>query len=326
MTLKDYIIKRIILVIPTIIALSLITFTIMHLAPGGPLDYYLAENPLLGRDPLRLATLEERMGLNKPIYEQYIIWVKNIASGNLGWSFHSGEDVTKLILDKLNNTAILMALSLIISLIIAIPVGVTSAVKQYSRLDNFMMVFSLFGTSMPGFWFALVLIFTFVLGLGWFHTSGTQTLGVIQPTWFHMILDRASYLALPVATLSLSRLAEMTRLTRSSMLDVLKQDYIITARAKGVRELVVIYKHALRNALLPVVTVIGLNVGFLFAGSATVETIFAWPGLGKFMVDNIYKRDYPTIMGSTMLIAMTVIIANLVTDIVYAYLDPRIRY
>jgi len=326
MTLKDYIIKRIILVIPTIIALSLITFTIMHLAPGGPLDYYLAENPLLGRDPLRLATLEERMGLNKPIYEQYIIWVKNIASGNLGWSFHSGEDVTKLILDKLNNTAILMALSLIISLIIAIPVGVTSAVKQYSRLDNFMMVFSLFGTSMPGFWFALVLIFTFVLGLGWFHTSGTQTLGVIQPTWFHMILDRASYLALPVATLSLSRLAEMTRLTRSSMLDVLKQDYIITARAKGVRELVVIYKHALRNALLPVVTVIGLNIGFLFAGSATVETIFAWPGLGKFMVDNIYKRDYPTIMGSTMLIAMTVIIANLVTDIVYAYLDPRIRY
>jgi len=326
MTLKDYIIKRIILVIPTIIALSLITFTIMHLAPGGPLDYYLAENPLLGRDPLRLATLEERMGLNKPIYEQYIIWVKNIASGNLGWSFHSGEDVTKLILDKLNNTAILMALSLIISLIIAIPVGVTSAVKQYSRLDNFMMVFSLFGTSMPGFWFALVLIFTFVLGLGWFHTSGTQTLGVIQPTWFHMILDRASYLTLPVATLSLSRLAEMTRLTRSSMLDVLKQDYIITARAKGVRELVVIYKHALRNALLPVVTVIGLNIGFLFAGSATVETIFAWPGLGKFMVDNIYKRDYPTIMGSTMLIAMTVIIANLVTDIVYAYLDPRIRY
>ena len=326
MTLRDYIIKRIILVIPTIIALSLITFAIMHLAPGGPLDYYLAENPLLGRDPVRIATLEERMGLNKPIYEQYFIWFKNFISGNLGWSFHSGEDVTQLILGKLNKTATLMVLSVIISLIIAIPLGVTSAVKQYSHLDNLMMVFSLFGTSMPGFWFALMLIFSFALGVGWFPTSGTHTLGVEHATWFHLILDRASYMVLPVTTLSLARLAEMTRLTRSSMLDVLKQDYITTARAKGVRELVVIYKHALRNALLPVVTVIGLNIGFLFAGSATIETIFAWPGLGKFMVDNIYKRDYPAIMGSTMLIAVTVIVANLVTDIVYAYLDPRIRY
>jgi peptide/nickel transport system permease protein len=326
MTLKDYIIQRVLLVIPTIIALSLITFSIMHLAPGGPLDYYLAENPLLGTDPLRVAILEERMGLNKPIYEQYFIWFKNFITGNLGWSFHSGEDVTELILGKLNHTVTLMFFSLLFSLIIAIPLGVTSAVKQYSFLDNIMMVFSLFGTSMPSFWFALMLIFTFVLGFGWFHTSGTQTLGVVHPSWFHSMLDKASHMILPITTLSLARLAELSRLTRSSMLDVLKQDYITTARAKGVRELVVIYRHSLRNALLPVITVVGLNIGFLFAGSATIETIFAWPGLGKFMVDNIYKRDYPAIMGSTMLIALTVITANLVTDIVYAYLDPRIRY
>jgi peptide/nickel transport system permease protein len=326
MGLRDYIIKRIIIVIPTIVALSLITFTIMHLAPGGPLDYYLAENPLLGRDPLRVETLKERMGLNKPIWEQYLIWVRNILSGNLGWSFHSGEDVTKMILGKLNKTATLMLTSLVISLLIAIPLGVTSAVRQYSKIDNLMMFFSLFGTSMPGFWFALMLIFTFALGFGWVPTSGTHTLGMSYPTVFHELLDRSRYLILPVVTLSLGRLAQLSRLTRSSMLDVLKQDYITTARAKGLSETIVIYKHALRNALLPVITVVGLNIGFLFAGSATVETIFAWPGLGKFMVDNIYKRDYPAIMGSTMLIAVTVITANLITDIVYAYLDPRIRY
>ena len=326
MGLRDYIIKRIIVVIPTIVALSLITFTIMHLAPGGPLDYYLAENPLMGRDPLRVETLKERMGLNKPIWEQYLIWVRNILSGNLGWSFHSGEDVTRMILGKLNKTATLMVISLIFSLLIAIPLGVTSAVKQYSKIDNLMMFFSLFGTSMPGFWFALMLIFTFAVGLGWVPTSGTHTLGMSYPTVLHELLDRGRYLILPVVTLSLGRLAQLSRLTRSSMLDVLKQDYITTARAKGLSETIVIYKHALRNALLPVITVVGLNIGFLFAGSATVETIFAWPGLGKFMVDNIYKRDYPAIMGSTMLIAVTVITANLITDIVYAYLDPRIRY
>lgn len=326
MGLRDYIIKRIIVVIPTIVALSLITFTIMHLAPGGPLDYYLAENPLMGRDPLRVEILKERMGLNKPIWEQYLIWVRNILSGNLGWSFHSGEDVTRMILGKLNKTATLMVISLTISLLIAIPLGVTSAVKQYSKIDNLMMFFSLFGTSMPGFWFALMLIFTFAVGLGWVPTSGTHTLGMSYPTVLHEMLDRGRYLILPVVTLSLGRLAQLSRLTRSSMLDVLKQDYITTARAKGLSETIVIYKHALRNALLPVITVVGLNIGFLFAGSATIETIFAWPGLGKFMVDNIYKRDYPAIMGATMLIAVTVITANLITDIVYAYLDPRIRY
>lgn len=326
MGMKGFIIKRIILVIPTVLALSLITFTIMHLAPGGPLDYYLAENPLMGRDPVRIEILTKRMGLDKPIWEQYLIWLKNLLSGNLGWSFHTGEPVTRRIFDKLGNTVQLMSISLFVSVCISIPLGVITAVKQYSKIDNTMMLFSLFGASMPSFWFALMLIFLFALRLDWFPTCGRITLGLSYPTLLHAFFDRGFHFVLPVVTLSLGRLASITRLVRSSMLDVLKQDYITTARAKGLKEWVVIYKHALRNALLPVVTVVGLSIGFLVAGSATVETIFAWPGLGKFMVDNIYKRDYPAIMGSTMLLSTTVIIANLVTDIAYAYLDPRIRY
>lgn len=326
MGMQDYIIKRIIMVIPTVLALSIITFTIMHLAPGGPLDYYLAENPLMGRDPVRIETLTKRMGLDKPIWEQYLVWLRNFLTGNLGWSFHTGETVTRKIMGKLGNTVQLMSISLFVSLLIAIPLGVVSAVKQYSKIDNTVMLFSLFGTSMPSFWFALMLMFIFALGLGWFPTCGTRTLGVSYETWFGAFIDRGYHLVLPVITLSLGRLASITRLVRSSMLDVLKQDYITTARSKGLKEWVVIYKHALKNALLPVVTVVGLSIGFLVAGSATVETIFAWPGLGKFMVDNIYKRDYPALMGSTMLLSITVITANLVTDIAYAYLDPRIRY
>jgi len=326
MDLKGYILRRVLLIIPTVLVLSFVTFTIMHLAPGGPLDYYLAVNPLGARDPVRIETLTRRMGLDKPIWEQYIIWLKNILTGNFGWSFHTGESVSLRISDKLFNTVQLMFTSLLLSICIAIPLGVISAVKQYSKTDNALMLVSLFGTSMPSFWFALMLIFIFALGLGWFPTVGRSTLGLNYPTWLHAFYDRGYHMVLPVVTLSLGRLASLTRLIRASMLDVLKQDYIITARAKGLTELIVIYKHALRNAMLPVVTVVGLSIGFLVAGSATVETIFAWPGLGKFMVDNIYKRDYPSIMGATMVLSITVIIANLVTDIAYAYLDPRIRY
>lgn len=326
MGINDYIIKRILILVPTLFILTMITFTIMHLAPGGPLDFFLAELPFVERDPAQTQILIERMGLDKPIWEQYFIWLRNSLTGNLGWSFHSGKSVSKLILDKLSNTALLMFLALIVSLSIAIPFGVISAVKQYSKIDNVMTLFCLFGTSMPGFWFALMLIFTFALRLNWFPTSGRSTLGFNSTSWLHIAVDKGSHMVLPLIALSLRRLAGTTRMVRSTMLDVLKQDYIITARAKGLKESVVIYKHALKNSLLPVITVVGISIGFLFAGSATIETIFAWPGLGKFMVDNIYKRDYPVIMAATTLIAFMVVIANLLTDIVYAYLDPRIRY
>jgi peptide/nickel transport system permease protein len=325
MALRDYIIKRILVIIPTLLALSIITFTIMHLAPGGPLDYYIAENPNQGRDPVRIQILTTRLGLDKPILDQYFIWVQDFFTGNL-YSFQSGQSITNILLERLSNTAILMSLALIVALIISIPLGVISAVKQYSVIDNSMMLFSLFGASMPSFWLGLMLIFIFSLGLGWFPTSGMQTLGYNYQNVWQAFLDRGSYMVLPIIALSFGRLATFTRLTRSSMLDTLKQDYITTARAKGLKESIVIYKHALKNSLLPLVTVVGISVGYLFAGSAIVETIFAWPGLGKYLVDSIYQRDYPAIMGATMVIALAVVFCTLITDIIYAYLDPRIKY
>ena len=288
-------------------------------------EFYLAENPA-SADPLWVKTLTERMGLDKPIWEQYIIWLRELLRGNLGWSFVTRESVTNMLIDRLTNTAVLMSLALLVSILISIPLGVITAVKQYSILDNQLMLFTLFGASMPGFWLGLMLIFIFGVQLDWFPVTGTHTLGLVYTSWLHEFFDRLSYLVLPVMTLSFSRLAMLTRLTRSAMLEVLNQDYIVSARAKGLKELVVIYKHALRNALLPIITIIGLSVGVLFAGSGSVETIFAWPGLGKLIVDNVIKRDYPAIMGATMLIAITVMLSNLLTDLVYAYLDPRIKY
>jgi peptide/nickel transport system permease protein len=235
------------------------------------------------------------------------------------------QPVAKEILGKMIYTIRLTLIAQIITIIVAIIFGAITAVKQYSLLDNVFTILAMFGWSMPSFWLALMLVFAFSLGLGWFPSSGVQTLGVtLSP--MASFFDQIKHMILPIMVYSIGYIAYLFRLVRSSMLEVLNQDYIVAARAKGVKELVVIYKHALRNALLPVVTYVGLSFGFLIGGSAITETIFAWPGLGKYAVWAAMHKDFQAILGTTMTFAVVILLANLITDIAYALLDPRIRY
>jgi len=222
--------------------------------------------------------------------------------------------------DRVFNTLKLTFTSLLLSLVVAIPLGILSAVKRYTVLDNISRVFSLLGVSMPSFWFGLLLIYVFAVHLHWFPAIGTVDIGE------ESIANQLWHMVLPVLTLSIINMAFINRLMRSSMLDVLEQDYIRTARSVGLKERIVIYKYGLKNGLLPIITVVGLNIGFLLAGAVLVEVIFAWPGMGRLIVFSAFNRDYPVIMGITMIIAVTVVFSNLAADIAYALVDPRVRY
>lgn len=270
--------------------------------------------------------LEHRMGLDKPIYMQYFIWLKNILTGNLGNSYISQIPVAESIINYWTYTLRLSLASLFLSLLISVPLGILSAVHKDKLLDNATRVFSLIGVSMPNFWTGLLCIYVFALRFDLFPVFGAHTIGMEYPNLWVSITDQLWHMALPLFVAVFGGIALTTRLVRSSMLDVLNQEYIMTARAKGVKERIVVYKHALRNAMLPVVTLVGLSMGFLLSGSVTLETIFAWPGLGRFVVQATFTRDYPAIMAMTMLVSSMVVIANLVTDIAYSLLDPRIRY
>jgi peptide/nickel transport system permease protein len=322
--LRDYIIRRIMSSIPTLFGISILTFTIIHLAPGGPLRFSLA---LQGDIPVEyLLEIERRLGLDKPIWMQYVIWLKNILTGNLGTSYIKEVPVINLISLYSWNTIKLMFSAQVLALIIAVPLGIISAIKQDSIVDNVSRFVSLFGVSLPTFWTGLMLIFLISVKLDLLPVFGSHTIGAIYSSPIEAFLDQASHMVLPVTVLAFSSAALITRLVRSSMLEVLRQDYIMTARAKGLRENIVVYKHALRNALLPVVTVTGMSMGFLLAGATVTETVFAWPGLGRFVVQCTFNRDYPAIMAITMIVALMVVLSNLITDLTYGFLDPRIRY
>jgi peptide/nickel transport system permease protein len=322
--LTDYIVKRILSSIPTLFGISILTFTIIHLAPGGPLRFSLA---LQGDVSVEyLMEIERRLGLDKPIWMQYLIWLKNIVTGNFGTSYIKEVPVIKLIKLYAWNTIKLMFSAQIFALIIAVPLGIISALKQDSIIDNASRFVSLFGVSMPTFWTGLMLIFIVAVRLDLLPVFGAHTIGAEFSSPIETILDEVSHMVLPMIVLGFSSAALITRLVRSSMLEVLRQDYITTARAKGLKENIVIYKHALRNALLPVVTVVGMSLGFLLAGATVTETVFAWPGMGRFVVQSTFNRDYPAIMAVTMLVALMVVLSNLITDIAYGFLDPRIRY
>ncbi|MBN2336763.1 ABC transporter permease [Candidatus Bathyarchaeota archaeon] len=306
------------------LGISILTFTIIHLAPGGPLKFSLALQSDI--NPEYLIEMERRLGLDKPIWEQYLIWLKSILTGDLGTSYIKEVPIIGLIKLYAWNTLRLMFCAQILAVIIAVPLGIISAVKQDSIIDNVSRFASLFGVSMPSFWTGLMLIFFFSVRLDLLPVFGARSIGAVYNSPFEVIWDQFTHMVLPVTVLGLSSAALITRLVRSSMLEVLKQDYITTARAKGLKENIVIYKHALRNALLPVVTVVGMSMGFLLAGATVTETVFAWPGMGRFVVQSTFNRDYPAIMAVTMLVALMVVASNLVTDLTYGYLDPRIRY
>ncbi|NIR17013.1 MAG: ABC transporter permease [Desulfobacterales bacterium] len=324
MTIRKFIAKRLIFIIPQFFLTTLIIFVIIQLVPGDPILAMIGLRPeatfITSKELIRLKTA---YGFDQPVHMQYLRWLWRLFSGDWGFSYWVGNTVLKVITKRFVNTLMLMVPSFILALCIGIPIGIVSAVKQYSKLDNVVMGTTIFFWSLPNFWYGLILIILFAVILGWFPTSGMYPLGVDDPT----LIDRIRHMVLPVIVQGTGVGAGFfARLIRGSMLEVLRQDYVVTARAKGLKERVVIYKHALRNALLPTITVIGLYVGWLFGGSAVVESVFAWPGIGSAVVQAALNRDYPLLMGISIIVTLATLFAVLVADVVYAYVDPRIRY
>jgi peptide/nickel transport system permease protein len=314
-----YIIRRTIQAVPLLIIISIISFLLIQLAPGDPMDMYRSSE---GAEAVDTTAIEEKLGLNQPVYIQYFNWLKLLVlEGNMGYSFEDGRPVMEKILERLPATLLLMGVAIGISYIIAIPLGIYSAVKKYSFFDNFLTAFSYVGIAVPSFYLALMAILVFSLNLDWFPPSDMMS----NYEEFEL-MDRIKHLVLPASVLAIGGIASNSRFMRSSMLEVIKQDFVRTARAKGVAEKSVIYKHALRNALLPIITILGLSLPGLFAGALFVEQIFAWPGMGRLAVNAIFVRDYQTIMGTTMFAGVLVVLGNLIADILYAVVDPRIQY
>jgi len=324
MTLRTYVIRRLIVIVPTFFFISALVFTIIHLAPGDPSRILIGEK---GRVPQEILNYyRAKLGLDQPVVVQYFLWLGSFLQGDLGYSFVNMRPVIGLIGERVRYTLELMLIAEVISVAIAVVLGVIAAVKHYSIIDAIASTGALVGYSTPNFWMALMAIMLFAVQLRWLPASGTRTLGITFASPIDALFDHLKHLVLPVSVLVLLWTAYLLRMVRSSMLEVLGQDYITTARAKGLKERIVIYKHALRNALLPVITYEGYSVGYLFAGESVIEYIFSWPGLGQFMVDMAVLRDYPTLMGLGMIIAIMVLLANLSADVAYAIADPRIRY
>jgi peptide/nickel transport system permease protein len=313
-----YIIRRLIQAIPLLLGISLISFFVMRLAPGGPLAGYLL-NPKVS--PADIARIERLWGLDKPLYVQYFKWLWSMIQGNWGLSYKTGLPVWDMIMSRMPATFTLMFAAFILSVSIALPAGILSAVKRYSLPDYVVTILAFIGVAMPSFWFGLMLQLLFSVKLGWLPSSGMETIGAA----FNLV-DRLRYLAMPALVLALLSIAGWSRYMRSSMLESINQDYIRTARAKGLSEGIVIGKHALKNAMIPVVTIMGLDLPSWFGGAAITESIFAWPGMGRLYVSAVFSRDYPILMASLMFTAALVVFGNLLADILYALFDPRIKY
>jgi peptide/nickel transport system permease protein len=316
-----YIIRRILKAIPLLFLVSIAMFGLIHLLPGGPVGVFL--NPRLsaaGR-----ANIERRFGINDPVPVQYVKWLFNAFQGNFGFSFQTNQPVTDVLGEHFPPTLELFISALVIALIIAIILGTISAVRQNTITDYLVTSLSYFGLSMPVFFFALLVQQIFGVALHALPTSGIATAGVTYDT-FNSIWDNLNHLLLPMIVLSIGFVAEWSRYLRSSMIEVKKQDYIRTAQAKGVGTIAVLMRHALRNALIPLVTAVAIDFGAIAGGAAITETVFAWPGVGRLFLDSLDARDYPVLLSMLIIAAACVIAANLIADILYAVIDPRIRY
>lgn len=305
--MRRYLFRRLSLLIPVILGVVTIVFLIVHMIPGDPVEIMLGEEArAVDKEALR-----HELGLDKPIHIQYAAYINGLVRGDLGQSIHTKRPVLKSIMNRLPATIELALAAMVVALVLAIPLGILAAYRKDSAVDHGSMVFALLGISMPNFWLGPLLIILFSLKLGWFPVSGRGGL---------------AHLVLPSITLGTAMAAILTRMTRASMLDVINSDYVKAARAKGLSEMMVITKHAFRNALIPVVTIVGLLVGGLLAGSIITETIFAWPGIGRLTLQAINARDYPLVQGCVLVIALGYVLVNFATDIVYGLIDPRIRY
>ncbi|WP_305044364.1 ABC transporter permease [Geoalkalibacter sp.] len=320
----QYLIKRLLMMVPLVLGITLISFVVIHLAPGEPTDLQTELNPEASVE------LKERLraqyDLDKPLLVQYGLWLKRLAVLDFGDSFSQDRrPVVDRIAERLPITILINVLSIGLILLVATPIGILSAVRQNSLFDRATTVFVFIGFATPSFWLALLLMDYLGVRLGLFPISGVRSLGHDYLSWGGQLWDRIHHLILPVFVSAFGGLAGFSRYMRSNMLEVIRQDYILTARAKGLSENVVIYKHALRNALLPVITILGLSVPGLIGGSVIFETIFAIPGMGKLFFDSVMMRDYPVIMGVLVMGAVLTLVGNLIADLSYALADPRIR-
>lgn len=305
--MRTYIIKRFFFIIPVILGASILVFLLMQLSPGDPALLLAGERATADR----IERIRNEWGLNHPPYIQYFFFLSRLIQGDLGMSITQRRPVTHLLRLALPITIELGIAAFLISLLIGVPTGIISAARHGSAADQAALFLALIGVSLPQFWLGILLMYLFSVHLQWLPTTGYGSL---------------SHLILPAFALGSAGAALISRVTRSSMLEVLRQDYIRTARAKGLIERVVIYKHALRNALLPVVTIMGLSLGWMLAGSVVLEMVFARPGMGRLLVRGILMRDYPVVQGMLLFLSLCVVLANLVADLVYAFLDPKIRY
>jgi len=320
-----YVLRRVLIAVPLLLGITFISFLVIHLAPGDPVDFHTGD---LSPDSSAQAKqmLRKQYGLDKPLPVQYWNWLTRLARLDFGRSFApDGRPVLQKIGERLPITLMLNVIEMAIILLFAVPIGVLSATRQYSRFDKATTVFVFMGFATPDFWFALLLILLFAVHLGWLPASGLRDINWEYLSFWKRHWDFLSHLILPITVATFGGLAGFSRYMRQSMLEVVRQDYIQSARAKGLAERAVIGKHALRNAMLPIVTILGLSLPGLIGGSVIVESIFAIPGMGQLMVQSVFQRDYPVIMGNLVIVSTLTLVANLLADVAYGLVDPRIR-
>ncbi|MEZ4607631.1 MAG: ABC transporter permease [Deinococcales bacterium] len=314
----QYFLRRLLINIPVFFAVTLLIYALINLAPGDPIDFFVNEEVGISREDL--AFLEEQFGLNDPFMLRYGKWLMNIFQGDLGFRFKNGDDVAEVLRERLGRTILLMGSALLVASIGGILLGIFIGLRQYSSWDFLLTTLSFIGISMPAFIAGIFGLYIFSVKLGWLPSGGMRTIG--QPASF---LDSLRHLILPAGTLAILQIATFMRYMRFSVLEVKQADFIRTAKAKGLYPHQITYRHLLRNAILPVVTVIGLALPTLVAGALFTETIYSWPGIGSLFVDAVLVRDYPMVMGIMLVIALVVLLANLITDLLYGLIDPRIR-
>ncbi|MBD1370891.1 ABC transporter permease [Hazenella sp. IB182357] len=319
--MSQYIVRRFLISIPVIILISVILFSLVQLAPGDAFSGQFDPNI----DASYYEKMRKDFGFDKPPVEQYFMWASNFIQGDFGISFRHKVEVSEMIGNRIGNTFFLAITAMIITYILAIPIGIFSAERPYSKIDYTITGISFVGLSIPTFYGALIAIYLFSFYLGWFPYSGTETVGN-DYTGMAYILDKLHHVLLPAFTLAFLSIAAYTRYIRASVLDAKQQDFVRTAFAKGLDQKVVLRKHVLRNALLPLITLFGLDLGLLVSGAIITESIFSWPGLGRLLYEATINRDYPILMAGYMIIAIFVLIGNLIADILYSVADPRIRY
>lgn len=313
--------RRLLISIPTLFGICLLSFLLMKLSPGDPTMIY--KDPHVAVEDLQ--QIRENLGLNKPILIQFFSWFKETISGNLGYSFVSGEPVNQLILSRLGPTLLLSLASLIFILIITFFLGLYSGYKAYGIGDQIIMIVSFIGLSMPSFWIGILLILGFSEQLGMFPSSGYIDPSVVNANIFIRSINILQHMALPLLTIVIGGIAGLTRYNRYGIIDVMQQPFIIAARARQIPEKLILFKHAAKNALLPLITILGLQLPGLISGSFIIEFIFAWPGLGQLGVQAIFSRDYPVLMATILFSSILIIIGNLLSDVLYSYADPRIK-